>query len=114
MTTEVLRSMLYRGSEVLREVKWVIYDEIHYIRDRERGVVWEESITLLPSSSRLVFLSATLPNAGEFAKWIARVHHNAPCHVIYTEFRPTPLQVNKESQGGSVMEEESALYNKFV
>ena len=43
MTTEILRSMLYRGSEVMREVKWVIFDEVHYMRDRERGVVWEEA-----------------------------------------------------------------------
>ena len=63
MTTEVLRSMLYRGSEVLREVAWVIYDEIHYMRDKERGVVWEESIIMLPHSVRFVFLSATIPNA---------------------------------------------------
>lgn len=33
--------MLYRGSEVMREVGWVIFDEIHYMRDKERGVVWE-------------------------------------------------------------------------
>ena len=43
MTTEVLRSMLYRGGDVIREVKWIIFDEVHYMRDRERGVVWEES-----------------------------------------------------------------------
>lgn len=48
MTTEILRSMLFRGSEVMREVAWVIYDEVHYMRDKERGVVWEESIILLP------------------------------------------------------------------
>lgn len=47
MTTEILRSMLYRGSELLREVAWVIYDEVHYMRDSERGVVWEESIIML-------------------------------------------------------------------
>jgi ATP-dependent RNA helicase DOB1 len=47
MTTEILRSMLYRGSELLREVAWVVYDEVHYMRDSERGVVWEESIILL-------------------------------------------------------------------
>lgn len=33
MTTEILRSMLYRGSEIIREVAWVVYDEIHYMRD---------------------------------------------------------------------------------
>ena len=47
MTTEILRSMLYRGSEITREVGWVIFDEIHYMRDKERGVVWEETIILL-------------------------------------------------------------------
>jgi ATP-dependent RNA helicase DOB1 len=91
MTTEILRSMLYRGSEVMREVAWVIFDEIHYMRDPERGVVWEETIILLPHKVRYVFLSATIPNAFEFASWIATTH-SQPCHVVYTEFRPTPLQ----------------------
>lgn len=91
MTTEILRSMLYRGSEVMREVAWVIYDEIHYMRDKERGVVWEESIILLPHKVRFVFLSATIPNSKEFAGWICHIHHQ-PCHVVYTDYRPTPLQ----------------------
>lgn len=90
MTTEILRSMLYRGSELCREVKWVIFDEIHYMRDKERGVVWEESIVLLPHSVRLVFLSATIPNAAQFASWIATIHRQ-PTHVVYTDYRPTPL-----------------------
>ena len=77
MTTEILRSMLYRGSEVMREVKWVIFDEVHYMRDAERGVVWEEVMILLPPSVRYVFLSATIPNALEFAEWIAESHATA-------------------------------------
>ena len=36
MTTEILRSMLYRGSEIMREVAWVCFDEIHYLRDKVR------------------------------------------------------------------------------
>jgi ATP-dependent RNA helicase DOB1 len=91
MTTEILRSMLYRGSEVVREVAWVIYDEVHYMRDKERGVVWEESIILLPHKVRFVFLSATIPNAVSFVSWITKIHHQ-PCHVVYTDYRPTPLQ----------------------
>lgn len=47
MTTEILRSMLYRGSEIVREVAWVIFDEVHYMRDKERGVIWEETMILL-------------------------------------------------------------------
>lgn len=91
MTTEILRSMLYKGSEVMREVAWVVYDEVHYMRDKERGVVWEESIILLPNKVRFVFLSATIPNSKEFVSWVSKLHHQ-PCHVVYTDYRPTPLQ----------------------
>jgi ATP-dependent RNA helicase DOB1 len=99
MTTEILRSMLYRGSEIMREVAWVIYDEVHYMRDSERGVVWEESIILLPHKVKYVFLSATIPNASQFADWIAEIHQQ-PCHVVYTNYRPTPLQHYVFPQGG--------------
>lgn len=91
MTTEILRSMLYRGSEIMREVAWVVFDEVHYLRDKSRGVVWEETIILLPDKVRYVFLSATIPNAMQFAEWITKTH-SQPCHVVYTDFRPTPLQ----------------------
>jgi ATP-dependent RNA helicase DOB1 len=91
MTTEILRSMLYRGSEVMREISWVVFDEIHYMRDKERGVVWEETIILLPNQVHYVFLSATIPNAFQFAEWICKIHEQ-PCHVVYTDYRPTPLQ----------------------
>jgi len=99
MTTEILRSMLYRGSEIMREVAWVIYDEVHYMRDKERGVVWEESIILLPHKVRFVFLSATIPNAKQFVDWIAKIHLQ-PCHVVYTNYRPTPLQHYVFAAGG--------------
>ena len=91
MTTEILRNMLYRGHELCREVKWVVFDEVHYMRDKERGVVWEECIILLPREVRFVFLSATVSNGREFARWIAATHR-APCHLITTPHRPTPLQ----------------------
>ena len=100
MTTEILRSMLYRGSEIMREVAWVVFDEIHYMRDKTRGVVWEETIIMLPDKVRYVFLSATIPNAFQFAEWIAKIHHQA-CHVVYTDFRPTPLQNYFFPAGGS-------------
>lgn len=73
MTTEIWRSMQYKGSEITREVAWIIFDEVHYMRDRERGVVWEESIVMAPKNARFVFLSATVPNAKEFADWVAKV-----------------------------------------
>ncbi|KAL6595402.1 hypothetical protein ACP70R_047742 [Stipagrostis hirtigluma subsp. patula] len=100
MTTEILRAMLYRGSEVIKEVAWVIFDEIHYMKDRERGVVWEETIIFLPPAIKMVFLSATMSNATEFAEWICNLHKQ-PCHVVYTDFRPTPLQHYVFPIGGS-------------
>ena len=54
-------------------------------------MVWEETIILLPDKVRYVFLSATIPNAMQFAEWITKTH-SQPCHVVYTDFRPTPLQ----------------------
>jgi ATP-dependent RNA helicase DOB1 len=91
MTTEILRMMLYKGSEILQSVGWVIFDEVHYMRDKDRGVVWEECIVLLSPQIKLVFLSATIPNASEFAQWVCAIK-NKPCHVVYTDYRPTPLE----------------------
>ncbi|TPX62596.1 hypothetical protein PhCBS80983_g00405 [Powellomyces hirtus] len=91
MTTEIFRSMLYRGSEIIREVAWVVFDEVHYMRDKSRGVVWEETMILVPDKVHFAFLSATIPNAMQFAEWICKLHKQ-PCHVVYTDFRPTPLQ----------------------
>lgn len=99
MTTEVLRSMLYNRSQVLRESHWVVFDEIHYIRDPERGVVWEEAISLLPDEMRMVFLSATVPNAREFAEWVAKTHRQL-VHVVHTDLRPVPLRHYVFPKGG--------------
>ena len=99
MTTEVLRSMLYRGSDITREVKWIIFDEVHYMRDRERGVIWEETIIFAPKNARMVFLSATLPNAFQFAQWVTKLH-SYPTHVVYTDHRPTPLLHYAFPRGG--------------
>ncbi|KAL3309266.1 Exosome RNA helicase MTR4 [Cichlidogyrus casuarinus] len=97
MTTEILQTMLYRfvavfsGAQILREVGWVIFDEIHYMRDPERGVVWEEAIILLPPAVRTVYLSATISNARQFAEWVAFLHKQ-PCHVVSSSARPVPLR----------------------
>jgi len=91
MTTEILRSMLYRGTEMLREVGCVVFDEVHYMRDKSRGVVWEETIIMLPEGCQYVFLSATIPNAREFADWVQSIHPKTTVHVIHTDYRPVPL-----------------------
>jgi len=90
MTTEILRNMLYDKSKVIEEIGWVIFDEIHYMKDKIRGVVWEETIILLPNIIRYVFLSATIPNSLEFASWIFLMK-NEPMNVVFTEKRPVPI-----------------------
>uniref|UniRef100_A0A8C2ZD79 SKI2 subunit of superkiller complex n=1 Tax=Cyclopterus lumpus TaxID=8103 RepID=A0A8C2ZD79_CYCLU len=91
MTTEILRSMLYNGSEVIRDLEWVIFDEVHYINDAERGVVWEEVLIMLPDHVSIILLSATVPNAVEFSNWIGRIKKKN-IYVISTMKRPVPLE----------------------
>ena len=91
MTTEILRSMLYRGADLIRDVEYVIFDEVHYVNDLERGVVWEEVIIMLPEHVTLVLLSATVPNTYEFASWVGRTKKK-DIYVISTPKRPVPLE----------------------
>lgn len=92
MTTEILRNMLFKSSQVAKETAWVIFDEVHYLKDRDRGVVWEETIILSPPNVRYCLLSATTPNARELAEWILKIKNLDNINVIYTDYRPTPLQ----------------------
>ncbi|KAK0566950.1 Antiviral helicase ski2 [Tilletia horrida] len=91
MTTEILRSMLYRGADLIRDIEFVIFDEVHYVNDQERGVVWEEVIILCPSHINLILLSATVPNTKEFADWVGRTKKK-DIYVISTPKRPVPLE----------------------
>ncbi|KAI3651212.1 hypothetical protein MP228_004693 [Amoeboaphelidium protococcarum] len=91
MTTEILRSMLYRGADLIRDVEFVVFDEVHYINDLERGVVWEEVIIMLPPHITIILLSATVPNTFEFADWVGRTK-NKDIYVISTYQRPIPLE----------------------
>ncbi|MCF3961561.1 DEAD/DEAH box helicase [Streptomyces fuscigenes] len=89
MTTEVLRNMLYAGSQALTGLGYVVMDEVHYLSDRFRGAVWEEVIIHLPESVTLVSLSATVSNAEEFGDWLDTVRGDTA--VIVSEHRPVPL-----------------------
>eukprot|EP00474_Spongospora_subterranea_P000599 CRZ01057.1 hypothetical protein [Spongospora subterranea] len=91
VTTEILRSMLYKGADVIRDIEWCIFDEVHYLNDPERGVVWEEVIIMLPAHVNVILLSATVPNPLEFADWVGRTKRK-PIFVISTTQRPVPLQ----------------------
>ncbi|KAN0100273.1 DSHCT (NUC185) domain containing protein [Tylopilus felleus] len=91
MTTEILRSMLYKGADLIRDVEFVIFDEVHYVNDAERGVVWEEVIIMLPDHISIILLSATVPNTKEFADWVGRTKKK-DIYVISTAQRPVPLE----------------------
>lgn len=91
MTTEILRSMLYRGADVIRDVSYVIFDEVQFLNDEERGVVWEESIIMLPPHIGIIMLSATVPNALEFASWVGKTKDRQVA-VVCTDKRPVPLE----------------------
>ncbi|WGH91334.1 DEAD/DEAH box helicase [Auritidibacter ignavus] len=89
MTTEVLRNMLYADAEPLRNLGYVVMDEVHYLADRFRGAVWEEVIIHLPEHVALVSLSATVSNAEEFGAWLDTVRGSTK--VVVSEHRPVPL-----------------------
>lgn len=93
MTTEVLQAMLYNGEQAVQDVEWVIFDEVHYINDPERGSVWEEVIMKLPDTCSIIMLSATVPNYLEFANWVGRTKQKK-VYVQYTDKRPVPLLHN--------------------
>ncbi|KAI5151133.1 antiviral helicase SKI2 [Enteropsectra breve] len=91
MTTEILRNLVYKNSDILRDTEYVIFDEVHYINDEERGVVWEEAIIMLPKHITIIMLSATIPNAMEFSEWVGRTR-KTPVYVISTFKRAVPLE----------------------
>ncbi len=95
MTTEVFRNILYgtnfgKVDENLKNVEYVVLDEVHYMNDEQRGTVWEESIIYCPSNIKIIALSATVANAQELTDWINTVHSDT--RLVYTDFRPVPLR----------------------
>ena len=92
MTTEILRNMLFKSNKLIDELFCVIFDEVHYINDLDRGHVWEETILMLPSKIILVMLSATIENPENFANWL--LLKNKDVDLVGTKFRPVPLSHN--------------------
>ena len=89
MTTEVLRNMLYAGSNTLTNLGAVVMDEVHYLADKFRGAVWEEVLIHLMESVQVISLSATVSNAEEFGEWLGEIRGET--EVIVSEIRPIPL-----------------------
>ena len=73
MTTEIFRNTIFDDPARLSQVEYVIFDEIHFIDDEERGTVWEESIIFAPAHIKIIALSATVPNINQIARWIRTV-----------------------------------------
>ena len=90
LTTEILRALVFARDGRLNNVKWVVFDEIHYIIDPSRGTVYEETLILMPDTMRAVFLSATVPNSKDFATWFGGLK-NHQVDVVFTAKRPVPL-----------------------
>jgi len=90
MTTEIFRNKLLDEPDSLGKYSWIIFDEIHYIDNPERGTVWEESLIFLPKHMNLLGLSATIPNIQQFAGWIESIHDKT-VKVVIEENRPVPL-----------------------
>ena len=103
MTTEIFRNMLY-GTAIgeigvsVEAVQTVVLDECHYMNDRQRGTVWEESIIYCPPSIQLVALSATVANSGQLTDWLNCVH--GPTTLVDSDFRPVPLEVSFANNKG--------------
>jgi len=90
MTTEIFRNKILDEPQSLEKYSWVIFDEVHYIDNPERGTVWEESLMLLPGHMKILCLSATIPNINQLAGWIESIH-NKPVKRVIEEKRPVPL-----------------------
>ena len=91
ITTEILHKFLYSQSDTLSKVGTVIFDEVHYINDNERGHIWEEILIILPSNISIIMLSATIPNYYEFACWVGKIK-NTKVYIEVTKNRVVPLQ----------------------
>ncbi|HOW87880.1 MAG TPA: DEAD/DEAH box helicase [Candidatus Omnitrophota bacterium] len=98
MTTEIYRNSLFENTERIQKIGWVIFDEVHYLDDVERGTVWEEALLFTPPEVRILALSATIPNVQELAAWIRQIHER-PIAVIEETHRPVPLHFLFQCQG---------------
>ncbi len=90
MTTEILRNLLVVSKDALPDIGFVVVDEVHFLADRERGVVWEETLIALPRHIQVICLSATVSNAREVADWLTQIH--GPTDLVQHDERPVPLE----------------------
>jgi len=110
MTTEILQNTLFVKNnksfknvlhfdiDIENDLGCVIFDEIHYINDLDRGKVWEQTIMMLPSNVQMLMLSATIDRPNKFASWIENLNtdeNKKPLKNVYlasTDKRVVPLK----------------------
>ena len=102
MTTEILRNLLFKRGTATEKIgvgalmtldglDSVVFDEVHYINDPDRGHVWEETLMLLPPTIKLILLSATLSSPYGFAEWLGELK-KVRVWLISTLWRAVPLE----------------------
>ena len=126
MTTEILRNLLFKtGTQTehigvtaelsLQNVDSIIFDEVHYINDPDRGKVWEECLTIVPKNINLVLLSATIEKPSDFANWLSEIKEKN-IHLLSTEYRIVPL-LHKTPEGDIILDSKdnfnSAKYREW-
>ncbi len=107
MTTEIFRNWCISEPDQLEKISYVVFDEIHYLDDTERGTTWEESILFAPAHVKILGLSATVPNADEMADWISSVR-GGNVVVIVEKKRRVPLAVRWILPDGRIVQEREA------
>jgi ATP-dependent RNA helicase HelY len=107
MTTEIFRNWCLSEPEQLEKTAFVIFDEIHYLDDAERGTTWEESILFAPSHMRILGLSATVPNVEEMADWIGSVR-GEEIVIVKESKRHVPLTIRWVLPSGRIVREAEA------
>ncbi len=98
MTTEIYRNSLFENAKRIESLGWVVFDEVHYLDDVDRGTVWEEALLFTPPEVKILALSASVPNVHQLCDWIESIH-GRPIHVIEESHRPVPLHFAFQCQG---------------
>ena len=91
VVAEILLNHLLGHDHRVATTSAVVMDEFHYFNDRDRGVVWELSLVLLPRHVRLLLLSATVGNAPQFVGWL-RNQHGRAVKLVQSVERRVPLE----------------------
>jgi superfamily II RNA helicase len=113
MTTEILRNLLFKRGTATEKIgigalmtldglDSVVFDEVHYINDPDRGHVWEETLMLLPTTVKLILLSATLSSPYGFAEWLGELK-KVRVWLISTLWRAVPLEHCVMAEGRPLM-----------